>query len=104
MITNSYIYIFLFSFWLTLLTDALPLLESQDVPVFTYEETCQLITCLEELIMECHESLQSKKSQVIDRTKLIRLALTKNLARSLIHEGCASTTMKVTSNTAIFDF
>lgn len=91
-------------FWLTLLTDALPLLESQDVPVFTYEETCQLITCLEELIMECHESLQSKKSCVIDRTKLIRLALTKNLARALIHEGSISTTTKVTSNTAIYDF
>lgn len=92
-------------FWLTLLTDALPLLESQDVPVFTYEETCQLITCLEELTMEYHESLQHKKpSHVIDRTKLIRLALTKNLARSLIYEGSSTTTVKVASNAAIFDF
>ena len=38
----------LFRFWLTLLTDALPLLEADDV-IFSSQQTYELLHCLEEL-------------------------------------------------------
>lgn len=82
---------FVCSFWLTLLTDTLPLLESQDAPVFSYKDTCELISCLEELVMEGDDhprSIPRRSSE--DRNRLIRLALTKNLARALVHEASNS--------------
>lgn len=76
-----------YSFWLTLLNDALPLLERQDAPIFSYEDTCELMSCLEELTTEETDHPRASKLPIVDRTKLIRLALSKNLKEALIHEG-----------------
>lgn len=92
------------TFWMTLLTDALPLLESNDI-VLTSEDTYELLNCMEELLGEGYipdtvsqyagDSLKTVKPQssdvnniVEEKVKLIRLALARNLARSLNHEGC----------------
>uniref|UniRef100_A0A1B6DZI9 Nuclear pore complex protein Nup85 n=2 Tax=Clastoptera arizonana TaxID=38151 RepID=A0A1B6DZI9_9HEMI len=72
-------------FWLTLLSDALPLLERQDV--FTYEETCELMSCLEDLTTEETDHPRASKLPIVDRTKLIRLVLTKNMKQALINEA-----------------
>ncbi|KAG8262348.1 Nucleoporin nup85 [Homalodisca vitripennis] len=72
-------------FWLTLLTDALPLLETQDTPVFSYKDTCELIACLEELVMEGSDHPRSAPLSD-DKNRLIRLALTKNLVRACVHD------------------
>ncbi|PSN44565.1 Nuclear pore complex protein Nup85 [Blattella germanica] len=88
------------TFWMTLLTDALPLLESNDI-VFTSEDTYELLNCMGELLGEGYipETGNDKQSVLTDQSpevnnileekvKLIRLALGRNLARSLNHEGC----------------
>lgn len=89
---------------MTLLTDALPLLESNDI-VLTSEDTYELLNAMEELLGEGHNSdiggtlgsdkLTTIQDQSLDannlveeKVKLIRLALARNLARSLNHEGC----------------
>ncbi|KAG8564933.1 hypothetical protein GDO81_012642 [Engystomops pustulosus] len=54
------------TFWLTLLLDALPLLEQQQV-IFSAEQTYQLMSCLEERTaakLEPIQSEESRKSQV----------------------------------------
>ena len=88
---------------MTLLTDALPLLESNDI-VLTSEETYELLKYMEELLGEGYipdigsqyqdNKLTAVKEQpdvnniVEEKVKLIRLALARNLARALNHEGC----------------
>lgn len=89
---------------MTLLTDALPLLESNDI-VLTSEDTYELLNSMEELLGEGQipdigdtpgsDKLTIVQDQSIDansiveeKVKLIRLALARNLARSLNHEGC----------------
>lgn len=69
--------------------DALPLLDSQDPPILSSEDTSELLSCLEELTIESKD-IDSKKhsSNNSEKTKLIRLALSKNLAKSLIYEAC----------------
>ena len=87
-------------FWMTLLTDALPLLESNDI-VLTSEDTYELLNCMEELLGEGYipdiggqyvgDRVKAVKDQSSDVTSIveeIRLALARNLARALIHEGC----------------
>ncbi|GFG30209.1 hypothetical protein Cfor_10183 [Coptotermes formosanus] len=92
------------SFWMTLLTDALPLLESNDI-VLTSEDTYELLNSMEELLGDghisdivsttgsdkmapVHDQSANTNSIMGEKVKLIRLALARNLARSLNHEGC----------------
>lgn len=75
------LYLVCYSFWLTLLTDALPLLETQGTPVFSFKDTCELINCLEELTVEGSDHPHSVPVSD-DKNRFIRLALTKNLART----------------------
>lgn len=93
---------------MTLLTDALPLLESNDI-VLTSEDTYELLNSMEELLGDgyisdivgktgsdkmttVHDQSANTKANmnsiVGEKVKLIRLALARNLARSLNHEGC----------------
>ncbi|XP_051014994.1 nuclear pore complex protein Nup85 [Acomys russatus] len=80
------------SFWMTLLTDALPLLEQKQV-IFSAEQTYELMRCLEDLASgrpECGESdIQRLQDDDIETTKveMLRLALARNLARAIIREG-----------------
>uniref|UniRef100_H0UVM6 Nuclear pore complex protein Nup85 n=1 Tax=Cavia porcellus TaxID=10141 RepID=H0UVM6_CAVPO len=80
------------SFWMTLLTDALPLLEQKQV-IFSAEQTYALMRCLEDLTsrkLECEEpDAQKPQDDDIETTKLemLRLALARNLARAIIKEG-----------------
>ncbi|CAJ0950428.1 unnamed protein product [Ranitomeya imitator] len=83
------------SFWLTLLLDALPLLEQQQV-IFSAEQTYQLMSCLQERTTAKLEPLQSEENlraqdSSIEHTKLemLRLALARNLARAIVKEGTA---------------
>ncbi|XP_013792896.1 nuclear pore complex protein Nup85-like [Limulus polyphemus] len=68
-------------FWVTLLFDALPLLESEEV-VFSSRQTFQLMYCLEEL-----QQKTDKPPGLKEKEDLLRLALTRNLARAFISEG-----------------
>ncbi|XP_006199439.1 nuclear pore complex protein Nup85 [Vicugna pacos] len=80
------------SFWMTLLTDALPLLEQKQV-IFSAEQTYELMRCLEDLTSGkpvCGEpDPQRLQDDDIETTKveMLRLALARNLARSIIKEG-----------------
>ncbi|XP_028608746.1 nuclear pore complex protein Nup85 isoform X1 [Grammomys surdaster] len=80
------------SFWMTLLTDALPLLEQKQV-IFSAEQTYELMRCLEDLAsgrQECGEpDTQRLQDDDIETTKveMLRLALARNLARAIIREG-----------------
>ncbi|XP_005998300.1 nuclear pore complex protein Nup85 isoform X2 [Latimeria chalumnae] len=80
------------SFWMTLLTDALPLLEQKQV-IFSAEQTYELMSCLEDLTAPQpvlaegdHRRMQEED---IEKTKLemLRLALARNLARAIVKEG-----------------
>ncbi|RZF47952.1 hypothetical protein LSTR_LSTR008756 [Laodelphax striatellus] len=73
-------------FTLSLLMDSLPLLESTDVTLLSAEDTSNLLSCLEELADDCASS--ANQAAVMDKIKLIRLAMNKNLAKSLIFEAC----------------
>lgn len=78
------------SFWMTLLTDALPLLEQRQV-IFSADQTYELMHCLEELTAgNAGPSLdQSMQDADIETTKveLLRLALARNLAQAIVKEG-----------------
>ncbi|XP_006145892.1 nuclear pore complex protein Nup85 [Tupaia chinensis] len=80
------------SFWMTLLTDALPLLEQKQV-IFSVEQTYELMRCLEDLTSgrrTCGEpSAQQLQDDDIETTKveMLRLALARNLARAILREG-----------------
>ncbi|XP_078611940.1 nuclear pore complex protein Nup85-like [Branchiostoma floridae x Branchiostoma japonicum] len=88
-------------FWLTLLTDALPLLESEDV-IFSTQQTYELMNCLEDISLSFRSSAYlhgdqagdaqlkpTKGQQEVEKQKLdlIRLALARNLARAILSEG-----------------
>ncbi|KAB0400681.1 hypothetical protein E2I00_008306 [Balaenoptera physalus] len=97
------------SFWMTLLTDALPLLEQKQVQVestviffcacvracviFSAEQTYELMRCLEDLTSERpvrgEPDAQQLQDDDVETTKveMLRLALARNLARSIIKEG-----------------
>ncbi|XP_004693547.2 PREDICTED: nuclear pore complex protein Nup85 [Condylura cristata] len=80
------------SFWMTLLTDALPLLEQKQV-IFSAEQTYELMRCLEDLASGrpvCGDpEAQRLQEDDIETTKveMLRLALARNLARAIIKEG-----------------
>eukprot|EP00069_Balaena_mysticetus_P001504 bmy_15333T0 len=86
------------SFWMTLLTDALPLLEQKQVQVestviFSAEQTYELMRCLEDLTsgrpVRGEPDAQQLQDDDVETTKveMLRLALARNLARSIIKEG-----------------
>ncbi|XP_029109894.1 nuclear pore complex protein Nup85 [Scleropages formosus] len=78
------------SFWMTLLTDALPLLEQKQV-IFSADQTYELMHCLEELTTGkvAPETELSMQEDNIEATKieLLRLALARNLALAIVKEG-----------------
>ncbi|TNN69321.1 Nuclear pore complex protein Nup85 [Liparis tanakae] len=80
------------SFWMTLLTDALPLLEQKEV-IFSADQTHELMFCLEELTSSLSHSAagtdKPTQDDDIEQTKveLLRLALARNLAMAIIKEG-----------------
>lgn len=80
------------SFWMTLLTDALPLLEQKEV-IFSAEQTHELMFCLEELTSSLNTAApgtdRPMQDEDIELTKveLLRLALARNLAMAIIKEG-----------------
>uniref|UniRef100_G3SRA8 Nuclear pore complex protein Nup85 n=1 Tax=Loxodonta africana TaxID=9785 RepID=G3SRA8_LOXAF len=80
------------SFWMTLLTDALPLLEQKQV-IFSAEQTYELMRCLEDLTtgrpVHGEPDAQGLQDDDIETTKveMLRLALARNLARAIIKEG-----------------
>ncbi|XP_062307845.1 nuclear pore complex protein Nup85 isoform X2 [Osmerus eperlanus] len=78
------------SFWMTLLTDALPLLEQKEV-IFSADQTHELMFCLEELTSgtSLPNADRPKQDEDIEATKieLLRLALARNLAMAIVKEG-----------------
>uniref|UniRef100_A0A8C6NTX0 Nuclear pore complex protein Nup85 n=1 Tax=Nothobranchius furzeri TaxID=105023 RepID=A0A8C6NTX0_NOTFU len=68
------------SFWMTLLTDALPLLEQKEV-IFSAEQTYELMYCLEDWTFLFH-SFNTNQTQ---------LALARNLASAIVKEGTMQT-------------
>ncbi|KAI9523384.1 Nucleoporin nup85 [Dissostichus eleginoides] len=84
------------SFWMTLLTDALPLLEQKEV-IFSAGQTYELMFCLEELTSSLSSVAPATdgtmQDEDIEQTKveLLRLALARNLATAIVKEGTVST-------------
>ncbi|RXN01065.1 Nuclear pore complex protein Nup85 [Acipenser ruthenus] len=78
------------SFWMTLLTDALPLLEQKQV-IFSADQTYELMHCLEELMSGKTEPSEKRNVQEEDiettKVELLRLALARNLAAAVVKEG-----------------
>ncbi|KAF4080768.1 hypothetical protein AMELA_G00174970 [Ameiurus melas] len=77
------------SFWMTLLIDALPLLEQKEV-IFSVDQTHELMFCLEELTSDNSELKPEHLTQDdVESTKLelLRLALARNLAMAIVKEG-----------------
>lgn len=66
-------------FWMTLLLDALPMLEGERV-VFNIAETYELMRCLEEY---CAEGKDLDQDFGTGGVALVRMALTRNLARAI---------------------
>ncbi|KAE8283112.1 Nuclear pore complex protein Nup85 85 kDa nucleoporin Nucleoporin Nup85 Pericentrin-1 [Larimichthys crocea] len=80
------------SFWMTLLTDALPLLEQKEV-IFSADQTHELMFCLEELTSSLNNTTPGTDRPMQDedievtKVELLRLALARNLAMAIVKEG-----------------
>ncbi|XP_054449088.1 nuclear pore complex protein Nup85 isoform X2 [Pteronotus mesoamericanus] len=80
------------SFWMTLLTDALPLLEQKQV-IFSADQTYELLRCLEDLTSgrPVHGEPDAPQLQDDDiettKVEMLRLSLARNLARAIVKEG-----------------
>ncbi|KAG7325967.1 hypothetical protein KOW79_010892 [Hemibagrus wyckioides] len=77
------------SFWMTLLIDALPLLEQKEV-IFSVDQTHELMFCLEELTSDNElkpEGLAQDDDVECTKLELLRLALARNLAMAIVKEG-----------------
>ncbi|XP_062495846.1 nuclear pore complex protein Nup85 isoform X1 [Pezoporus occidentalis] len=75
------------SFWMTLLTDALPLLEQKEV-IFSAEQTYELMRCLEDLTAGKSDKQKFQEDSVETmKVEMLRLALARNLARVIVKEG-----------------
>jgi len=80
------------SFWMTLLTDALPLLEQKEV-IFSAEQTHELMLCLEELTSSLNTTTpgtdrpMQEEDIEVTKVELLRLALARNLAMAIVKEG-----------------
>uniref|UniRef100_A0A8C6M093 Nuclear pore complex protein Nup85 n=1 Tax=Nothobranchius furzeri TaxID=105023 RepID=A0A8C6M093_NOTFU len=75
------------SFWMTLLTDALPLLEQKEV-IFSAEQTYELMYCLEELTSSL---ITAEEDVEVTKVEMLRLALARNLASAIVKEGTMQT-------------
>ncbi|XP_053153182.1 nuclear pore complex protein Nup85 isoform X2 [Hemicordylus capensis] len=75
------------SFWMTLLTDALPLLEQKEV-IFSSDQTYELMKCLEDVMAakSKNQKLQDDENETL-KVEFLRLALARNLARAIVKEG-----------------
>uniref|UniRef100_A0A8C6JHG2 Nuclear pore complex protein Nup85 n=1 Tax=Melopsittacus undulatus TaxID=13146 RepID=A0A8C6JHG2_MELUD len=73
-------------FWMTLLTDALPLLEQKEV-IFSTEQTYGLMRCLEDLTAGKLDKQKFQDDVETMKVEMLRLALARNLARAIIKEG-----------------
>uniref|UniRef100_A0A8C5QWC0 Nuclear pore complex protein Nup85 n=1 Tax=Leptobrachium leishanense TaxID=445787 RepID=A0A8C5QWC0_9ANUR len=76
-------------FRLTLLLDALPLLEQKEV-IFSTMQTYALMKCLEDPKggESCSQELQEQRGYIENtKVEMLRLALARNLARSIMKEG-----------------
>uniref|UniRef100_A0A8D0ECV7 Nuclear pore complex protein Nup85 n=1 Tax=Salvator merianae TaxID=96440 RepID=A0A8D0ECV7_SALMN len=75
------------SFWMTLLTDALPLMEQKEV-IFSADQTYELMRCLEDVTAAEPENqkLQDEDTETM-KVEMLRLSLARNLARAIIQEG-----------------
>jgi hypothetical protein len=71
---------------LTLLTDALPLLQASGPPVFSRDDTTVLLACLEEMCTDLGDSPTSKNANFTNNVHIIRLAIARNLAKTLVQE------------------
>ncbi|NWR31809.1 NUP85 protein, partial [Tachuris rubrigastra] len=75
------------SFWMTLLTDALPLLEQKEI-IFSAEQTYELMRCLEDLTAGNADKQKFQEDDVeTTKVEMLRLALARNLARVIVKEG-----------------
>ncbi|XP_056144602.1 nuclear pore complex protein Nup85 [Lampris incognitus] len=80
------------NFWMTLLLDALPLLEQKEV-IFTADQTYELMFCLEELTSSIKTTVPSPDRPIqeddveLTKVELLRLALARNLAMAIVKEG-----------------
>lgn len=80
------------SFWMTLLTDALPLLEQKEV-IFSVDQTHELMFCLGELTSSLSgsapaaEAPMQEEDMEVTKVELLRLALARNLAMAIVKEG-----------------
>lgn len=70
------------NFWPTVLVDAIPLLEAEDV-LFSTSDTHELMRCLEEVLTSSRRGdfMRGAKEQELE---LVRLALVRNLARAMM--------------------
>uniref|UniRef100_A0A665VH47 Nuclear pore complex protein Nup85 n=1 Tax=Echeneis naucrates TaxID=173247 RepID=A0A665VH47_ECHNA len=75
------------SFWMTLLTDALPLLEQKEA-IFSADQTHELMFCLEELTSSLNTTEEDMEQTKVE---LLRLALARNLAMAIVKEGTMET-------------
>uniref|UniRef100_A0A672GZ40 Nuclear pore complex protein Nup85 n=1 Tax=Salarias fasciatus TaxID=181472 RepID=A0A672GZ40_SALFA len=84
------------SFWMTLLTDALPLLEQKEV-IFSVGQTYELMFCLEELTSSLNaaapgsDPAMQEEDIEVTKVELLRLALARNLAMAIVKEGTVNT-------------
>ncbi|CAL8284593.1 unnamed protein product [Boreogadus saida] len=79
------------SFWMTLLTDALPLLEQKEA-IFSADQTHELIFCLEDLTSSLKiptglDVPMQDEDMEVTKVELLRLALARNLAMAIVKEG-----------------
>ncbi|XP_048466830.1 nuclear pore complex protein Nup85 isoform X1 [Rhincodon typus] len=80
------------SFWMTLLLDALPMMEQKEV-IFSTEQTYALMHCLEDVTADNTESEREMRAlggeDEVETTQLglLRLAFTRNLAKAIVQEG-----------------
>ncbi|XP_043940970.1 nuclear pore complex protein Nup85 [Protopterus annectens] len=80
------------SFWMTLLTDALPLLEQKKV-IFSAGQTYELMRCLEDLTLgnpeqrNEHHNIEQEDDVETTKVEMLRLALARNLAKAIVQEG-----------------
>uniref|UniRef100_A0A3Q0R9K2 Nuclear pore complex protein Nup85 n=1 Tax=Amphilophus citrinellus TaxID=61819 RepID=A0A3Q0R9K2_AMPCI len=75
------------SFWMTLLTDALPLLEQKEV---SHQQTGSVLWNLQSASPLVFLSLQEEDVEVT-KVELLRLALARNLAQAIVKEGTVET-------------
>lgn len=66
-----------FSFWSVLISEAIPLLESEEL-VFFSGDTYTILHCLEE---------KEGIPELSDKTDILRLAAARNLSRALMYEA-----------------